>query len=64
MVELSEIVVDQPVKVGEVIKKNLLDQQIDIIATLDFPFEYSTEKKGKRQRLNKRTSTTKEAKTE
>jgi len=48
MVKLSEIVVDQPVKVGEVVKNNLLDQQIDIIASLDFPFEYSTEEKIKK----------------
>ena len=47
MIELSKIIVDKPVKVGQVVKNNLLDQQIDIIATVDFPFKYLAKKENK-----------------
>lgn len=47
MIELSKIIVDKPVKVGQTIKQDLLGQQIDIIATVDFPFKYLAKKENK-----------------
>jgi len=44
MVELSKIIVDKPVKVGQTIKQDLLGQQIDIVSTVDFPFKYLAKK--------------------